>query len=146
MKWSQGSVLSSDLFHILCVNLITLLQGAEVFEEKLNTLCMQWLIDNVFAIRDAATINLRNLVEKFGSEWARVSPPDIGPVPLGITTVEALDEDSLKWRTPLYSENFVETQFNIKHLWKRGGGRERDYNIACHDILTPKTDTLDCIF
>ncbi len=44
----------------------------EVFEEKLNTLCMQWLIDNVFAIRDAATMNLRNLVEKFGSEWARV--------------------------------------------------------------------------
>ena len=44
-----------------------------MFEEKLNTLCMQWLIDNVFAIRDAATINLRNLVEKFGSEWARVS-------------------------------------------------------------------------
>lgn len=50
-----------------------LLQGVEVFEEKLNTLCMQWLIDNVFAIRDAATVNLRNLVEKFGSEWARVS-------------------------------------------------------------------------
>lgn len=49
-----------------------LVQGVEVFEEKLNTLCMQWLIDNVFAIRDAATINLRNLVEKFGSEWARV--------------------------------------------------------------------------
>ena len=48
------------------------MQGVEVFEEKLNTLCMQWLIDNVFAIRDAATINLRNLVEKFGSEWARV--------------------------------------------------------------------------
>lgn len=49
-----------------------MLQGVEVFEEKLNTLCMQWLIDNVFAIRDAATMNLRNLVEKFGSEWARV--------------------------------------------------------------------------
>ena len=44
-----------------------------MFEEKLNTLCMQWLIDNVFAIRDAATFNIRNLVEKFGSEWARVS-------------------------------------------------------------------------
>ena len=55
-------------FVCLCV----FLQGVEVFEEKLNTLCMQWLIDNVFAIRDAATINLRNLVEKFGSEWARV--------------------------------------------------------------------------
>ena len=44
-----------------------------MFEEKLNALCMQWLIDNVYAIRQAATVNLRNLVEKFGSEWARVS-------------------------------------------------------------------------
>ena len=48
-------------------------QGVEVFEEKLNTLCMQWLIDNVYAIREAATVNVRNLVEKFGSDWARVS-------------------------------------------------------------------------
>ena len=43
-----------------------------MFEEKLNTLCMQWLVDNVFAIREAATVNVRNLVEKFGSDWARV--------------------------------------------------------------------------
>lgn len=43
-----------------------------MFEEKLNNLCMQWLIDNVFAIREAATVNVRNLVEKFGSDWARV--------------------------------------------------------------------------
>ena len=27
----------------------------------------------MFAIREAASINLRNLVEKFGSEWARVA-------------------------------------------------------------------------
>eukprot|EP00731_Ephydatia_muelleri_P009439 Em0005g25a len=47
--------------------------GVEVFEEKLNNLCMQWLIDNVYAIREAATVNVRNLVEKFGSDWARVS-------------------------------------------------------------------------
>ena len=44
-----------------------------MFEEKLNNLCMQWLIDNVYAIREAATVNVRNLVEKFGSDWARVS-------------------------------------------------------------------------
>ena len=59
--------------HFLPLFNCSLMQGVEVFEEKLNTLCMQWLIDNVFAIRDAATVNLRNLVEKFGSEWARVS-------------------------------------------------------------------------
>ena len=34
---------------------------------------MQWLVDNVYAIREAATVNVRNLVEKFGSDWARVS-------------------------------------------------------------------------
>ena len=27
----------------------------------------------VYAIREAATVNLRHLVEKFGSDWARVS-------------------------------------------------------------------------
>ena len=27
----------------------------------------------VYAIREAASVNLRNLVEKFGSEWARVA-------------------------------------------------------------------------
>lgn len=77
MRWGGGVrlqrcfillVSKSEVFYCCGV-----LQGVEVFEEKLNTLCMQWLIDNVFAIRDAATINLRNLVEKFGSEWARVS-------------------------------------------------------------------------
>ena len=33
---------------------------------KLNTLCMQWLVDNLYTIREAATVNVRNLVEKFG--------------------------------------------------------------------------------
>lgn len=40
---------------------------------------MQWLVDNVFAIREAATVNVRNLVEKFGSDWARVSVCGLPP-------------------------------------------------------------------
>ena len=32
----------------------------------MNTLCMQWLVDNVYAIREAATVNVRN-VKTFGS-------------------------------------------------------------------------------
>ena len=32
---------------------------------------MTWLIDHVFAIREAATNNLKKLVEKFGTEWAQ---------------------------------------------------------------------------
>uniref|UniRef100_A0A669B9S6 Protein phosphatase 2, regulatory subunit A, beta a n=1 Tax=Oreochromis niloticus TaxID=8128 RepID=A0A669B9S6_ORENI len=45
--------------------------GVEFFDEKLNTLCMAWLIDHVYAIREAATCNLMKLVEKFGAEWAQ---------------------------------------------------------------------------
>jgi len=44
--------------------------GVEFFDEKLNALCMTWLVDHVFAIREAATLNLKKLVEKFGSDWA----------------------------------------------------------------------------
>ena len=40
--------------------------GVEFFDEKLNQLCMTWLVDHVFAIREAATLNLKKLVEKFG--------------------------------------------------------------------------------
>ncbi|KAL4228740.1 protein phosphatase 2 [Mactra antiquata] len=47
--------------------------GQDFFNEKLNSLCMTWLVDHVFAIRDAATKNLKNLVEKFGSEWAQAT-------------------------------------------------------------------------
>jgi serine/threonine-protein phosphatase 2A regulatory subunit A len=48
-----------------------LLQGVEFFDEKLNSLCMTWLVDHVFAIREAATNNLKKLVEKFGIDWAQ---------------------------------------------------------------------------
>jgi serine/threonine-protein phosphatase 2A regulatory subunit A len=48
-----------------------LLQGVEFFDEKLNSLCMTWLVDHVFAIREAATNNLKKLVEKFGADWAQ---------------------------------------------------------------------------
>ena len=43
----------------------------EFFDDKLNGLCMTWLIDHVFAIREAATNNLKKLVEKFGTDWAQ---------------------------------------------------------------------------
>lgn len=45
--------------------------GVEFFDEKLNALCMTWLIDHVFAIREAATNNLKKLVEQFGTDWAQ---------------------------------------------------------------------------
>lgn len=47
--------------------------GREFFDEKLNALCMTWLMDHVFAIREAATLNLRKLVDQFGAEWAETT-------------------------------------------------------------------------
>ncbi|KAK6790657.1 hypothetical protein RDI58_009738 [Solanum bulbocastanum] len=44
--------------------------GVEFFDDKLGTLCMQWLQDEVYSIRDAAANNLKRLAEEFGPEWA----------------------------------------------------------------------------
>lgn len=44
--------------------------GVQFFDEKLSTLCMSWLGDTVFSIRDAATKNLKKLTEVFGVGWA----------------------------------------------------------------------------
>lgn len=47
--------------------------GVEFFDEQLNFLSMNWLADHVYAIREAATLNLKKLVEKFGPEWAQTT-------------------------------------------------------------------------
>ena len=44
--------------------------GVKFFDEKLNELCMSWLGDTVFSIREASTQNLKKLTEVFGVEWA----------------------------------------------------------------------------
>lgn len=44
--------------------------GVQFFDEKLANLCMSWLGDTVFSIREAATHNLKKLTEVFGVEWA----------------------------------------------------------------------------
>lgn len=45
--------------------------GAKFFEEKLLDLCMAWLRDKVFSIREAATTNLQRLTQVFGASWAQ---------------------------------------------------------------------------
>jgi len=45
-------------------------QGVEFFDEKLSSLCLSWLGDGVYSIREAATVNLRKLAELFGPAWA----------------------------------------------------------------------------
>jgi serine/threonine-protein phosphatase 2A regulatory subunit A len=44
--------------------------GKTFFDEKLSNLCMSWLGDIVFSIREAATVNLKKLIDVFGVEWA----------------------------------------------------------------------------
>jgi serine/threonine-protein phosphatase 2A regulatory subunit A len=44
--------------------------GVKFFDEKLSSLCMGWLGDTVFSIREAATHNLKKLTEVFGVDWA----------------------------------------------------------------------------
>lgn len=47
--------------------------GVNFFDEKLGNLCMSWLGDNVYSIREAATVNLKKLTEVFGVEWAKTT-------------------------------------------------------------------------
>ncbi|KAG6857573.1 hypothetical protein H0H87_000172 [Tephrocybe sp. NHM501043] len=47
--------------------------GKPFFDEQLGNLCMSWLGDTVYSIREAATVNLKKLTEVFGVEWAKVS-------------------------------------------------------------------------
>lgn len=47
--------------------------GMKFFDEQLSELCMSWLGDAVFSIREAATLNLKKLSEVFGVDWANNS-------------------------------------------------------------------------
>ncbi len=45
--------------------------GKPFFDESLGNLCMSWLGDNVYSIREAAAVNLKKLTEVFGVDWSR---------------------------------------------------------------------------
>jgi len=49
--------------------------GKEFFDNdmKLGDLCLNWLGDCVYSIREAAIINIKNLTEIFGIEWAKTN-------------------------------------------------------------------------
>lgn len=47
--------------------------GKPFFDEQLGNLCMSWLGDTVYSIREAATVNLKKLTEVFGVEWSKVA-------------------------------------------------------------------------
>lgn len=47
--------------------------GKPFFDEQLGNLCMSWLGDTVYSIREAATVNLKKLTDVFGVDWARTA-------------------------------------------------------------------------
>ncbi|KAH8258950.1 hypothetical protein KR038_011071 [Drosophila bunnanda] len=48
-------------------------RGQEFFDQKLRDLCMGFLNDCVFAVREAGVENIRKIVELFGGAWAERS-------------------------------------------------------------------------
>ncbi|XP_024200380.2 serine/threonine-protein phosphatase 2A 65 kDa regulatory subunit A beta isoform [Rosa chinensis] len=44
--------------------------GVGFFDDKIGSLCMQWLNDKVYSIRDAAANNVKRLAEEFVPDWA----------------------------------------------------------------------------
>jgi serine/threonine-protein phosphatase 2A regulatory subunit A len=71
--------------------------GKSFFDEQLGNLCMSWLGDSVYSIRESATVNLKKLAEVFGVDWARTTivPKIIGMAQhpnylYRLTTVQAI--------------------------------------------------------
>jgi len=57
-----------DYFPLLAAQL-----GVQFFEDKLRSMCIGWLQDCVYTIRESAIVNVRKMVELFGVEWASKS-------------------------------------------------------------------------
>jgi serine/threonine-protein phosphatase 2A regulatory subunit A len=70
---------------------------------------MSWLTDHVFAIREAATNNLKKLVEKFGRDWAQNSV-----IPKVIQL--ARDQNYLYRMTCLFAVNVCEQKTDLFFL------------------------------
>ena len=54
-----------ELFPILARQL-----GESFFNDKLSPICIAWLNDSIYSIREAAINNLKQLTEIFGVQWA----------------------------------------------------------------------------
>ena len=44
--------------------------GESFFNEKLCPICIKWLMDSIYSIREAAIKNLMLLTQIFGIQWA----------------------------------------------------------------------------
>lgn len=71
----------------------------------------QWLVDHVYAIREAATVNLRKLVEAFGVDWAKES---IVPKVINLSQ----DQNYLRRMTTLFCINELSPALGGDHISK----------------------------
>jgi serine/threonine-protein phosphatase 2A regulatory subunit A len=90
--------------------------GVQFFDEQLSNLCMSWLGDTVFSIREAATVNLKKLTDVFGVEWARqtIIPKvlQMGSHPnylYRMTTIFAITTMAPSLNTDAITDNVLET-------------------------------------
>jgi serine/threonine-protein phosphatase 2A regulatory subunit A len=56
---------------IECIPVLASQVGVEFFDEKMGAMCLSWLQDCVFTIREAAIANIKKLIQMFGIEWAQ---------------------------------------------------------------------------
>ena len=99
-------MVSVRILHIFC-SLVSITLSIDlsiyhfIYLSLSHTLSLSDSLCTVYAIREAATVNLRNLVEKFGSEWSRVA---ILPKVLAMSQ----DTNYLHRLTTLFSVNVSE--------------------------------------
>ncbi|KAG0193517.1 hypothetical protein DFQ28_004850 [Apophysomyces sp. BC1034] len=95
--------------------------GVGFFDEKLLNLCMSWLGDAVFSIRDAATTNLKQLVEIFGCDWAKDTViPQVMKMARNdnylyrMTTLFALTTMAISLSSEILKDNVLPTVLELK--------------------------------
>jgi len=107
---------------------------------------MTWLIDHVYAIREAATNNLKKLVEKFGTDWAQ---QNIIPKVIAMSN----DQNYLHRMTCLFcinvsfilflqssSLNYQARKFQFQQVLAEVCGSEITERLMLPTVLTMSTD------
>lgn len=113
--------------------------GKPFFDEQLGNLCMSWLGDTVFSIRESATLNLKKLTEVFGVDWARVQiVPKVmamGQHPnylYRITTVQAITASLSTFRQCMLTERGYSDHLSLIKSGDRAIGYLGTTSLACH--------------
>lgn len=85
--------------------------GQDVFDARLTALVLTWLSDNVFAIREAATRIIHDLIKVFGLPWAKKSI---------VPRLAAMGSDAayLKRLTTLFAINAIADQVDSEVICK----------------------------